>query len=207
MVRTKKAKRDKISEENHSKLQKIETAEELPSTKLTDVNNDCLEAVFKHLCINDLLNIAHTSKQLKPAADLAFTSKFGNKTFGLSKGTWTPTAYVETKGEVLKFLRLLRCFGHLISTLEFRRFIFYDQYLQYLGSYISEYCTHSVRNIEFIYRSRLKSQQPRHNEIFRERDYSLYDCITKPLLKVKSLKMLKYSELNVKWLKTRKFQI
>lgn len=52
-------------------------------TKLTEVNEDCLETIFLNLNLNDFLNIAHPNKELKTAADMAFTRKFGRKRFDL----------------------------------------------------------------------------------------------------------------------------
>lgn len=56
-----------------------EAIDESTTTKLTDINDDCLEHIFLYLSIEDLLNIAYTSKQLKPAAELAFSNNSGMK--------------------------------------------------------------------------------------------------------------------------------
>lgn len=47
--------------------------------KLTTINDDCKEAIFKFLNLIDLLNIAETNKQLNTAVCAVFKRKYGNK--------------------------------------------------------------------------------------------------------------------------------
>lgn len=44
---------------------------------LTTINDDCRELIFEHLGLQDLLNIAETSKRLHSAACAVFKRKYG----------------------------------------------------------------------------------------------------------------------------------
>lgn len=83
---TRKRRRDEENEKqlNQQKSEStsmavIETESITFQTKLTDINDDCLEKVFMHLSLDVLLNILHTNTQLKPAADMAFAQKFAKQ--------------------------------------------------------------------------------------------------------------------------------
>ena len=52
---------------------------EKSDTKITDVNVDCLEHIFGHLELSDLLNFANANKQLKAASEPIFFRKYGEK--------------------------------------------------------------------------------------------------------------------------------
>lgn len=66
--------------EEEMELERLQQNEEF-QTKITDVNNDCLEKIFLFLDFDEFINIAHTNKQLKmkTAADMAFAPKFAKK--------------------------------------------------------------------------------------------------------------------------------
>lgn len=128
-------------------------------TKITDVNSDCLEQIFKHLPIKDLLNVADSSKQLKPAADLAFSSTHGRKTVSILAGydrssfnqkadTWLWFSEFEIMPyHSIVCFKLLRCFGHLIQKVIFEC---RDKFLPELEQYIINYCADSLTEIKFI---------------------------------------------------------
>lgn len=125
-------------------------------TKLTDINDDCREKVFKYLSLDDLLNIAHTNTQLKSAADMVFVSKFGKKQFNLLISTTRRNEMLQTGGfkieicDLKTILRLLRCYGHLIPDL----IIGYNKLFRTLPvkvlRYINQYCSESLKTISFI---------------------------------------------------------
>lgn len=89
--------------------------------KLMDLNIDCLENIFIHSSIVDIVNIAHTNKQMKPAADLAFIRTFSKMLFCFHITSPNPEELSQSTGESVNMfdlqisLRLLRCFGHLIT--------------------------------------------------------------------------------------------
>lgn len=129
---TRKRRRDEDNE-NSMKQTKIATEPNIGTitfkTKLTDVNDDCLEKVFSHLSFDDLLNIAHTNKKLKTAADMVFARKFGKKRFYFKIDTSHRNEILRTQyddiwiNDLKTSLQLLRCYGHLISDLS----IAYDE--------------------------------------------------------------------------------
>lgn len=149
--------RKRPQEENERRLKQMkitdcfETVTEPNSTrtKLTDVNHDCLEKVFLHMSLDDLLNIAHTNTKLIPAAEMAFASKFGKKTFKLPcTSDYQSTTRIQTFGNLIKLfglkhsLRVLRCFGCSISKLIiFNDYHHYDKIILYTNRYSSESLT------------------------------------------------------------------
>lgn len=118
--------------------------------KLTDINIDCLETIFKYLQFDDLLNIAHTNKALKAAADLAFASKFRNRKFILELSAAQSVKVYQQATQIYvydlgKCLQLLRCFGHFIRTIS----INFSSNWKYVLSYINEYCVESLQQMDF----------------------------------------------------------
>ncbi|XP_031632435.1 uncharacterized protein LOC116346493 [Contarinia nasturtii] len=113
------------------------------TTQLTDVVDDCLERIFMHLSLEDFLNIAHTNKELKPAADMAFQRKFGKTEFYLCDEIYfgSDDDIVEISDKKSQ-LRLLRCFGHLITKLEIE-----GEFAKKLIGYANEYCFNSLTAI------------------------------------------------------------
>lgn len=108
---------------------------------LTDLNDDCLEHIFQYLSLEDLLNIADTNKQLKPAAELAFERRFKSGKLILCKST--TTEILINKTERVKVIvgnpyRLLRCFGHLIPNQKIIN--------RSMLKYVSQYCRKSIIN-------------------------------------------------------------
>lgn len=133
------------------KRQKLETIngpsaeQNASSTRLTDVNDDCLERIFLYLNLDDLLNIVHTNKQLKNAADLAFSRKYD----GTKSKIFVDSFHfsIELNGNPVRLIslhnpyRLLRSFGHLLSNLVV--------HTQKVVSYVNEYCFESATEISF----------------------------------------------------------
>lgn len=117
------------------------------SPKLTDVNYDCLEHIFLLLDFEDLFNIAHTNKELKPVVDRVFKRKFGGKrsTF-FSIGIFRLNLQLEGNLSTNFYLNnpygLLRCFGHLIP-----KHVIYSN--SKMVSYVNEYCNASSTELAF----------------------------------------------------------
>lgn len=129
---------------------------------IIDLAQDCQVEIFMYLSIEDLLNVADTNKQLKPAADIVFSRKFVQKTVQcnhvreMSDPFQTLDIFIDTyDSSKPNTLRLLRSFGHLISKLS-------TEHIQQLNSrrhgsdeifvvlsYINEYCSESLTEIEF----------------------------------------------------------
>lgn len=117
---------------------------------------------FMYLDRDDLLSIADTSKNLKPTAKILYARKFDKNYVLLREYSYARR---------LHFLRLLRCFGHLIIKLEKNGF-YTDAYLNQVYGYILEYCSKSLVEL------------------------SLYripeGVVSKPFLKVETLRVLGY---------------
>lgn len=56
-----------------------ENAVENKSTKITDLNSDCLECILQYSEFNDLLSIADSSKHFYQPACIVYKRKFGTK--------------------------------------------------------------------------------------------------------------------------------
>lgn len=152
---TRKRRRDEDNE-NPVKQTKIVTIESITfKTKLTDVNDDCLEKVFMYLSLDDLLNIAHTNKKLKTAADMVFANKFGKESFSFTIETSHQNKILRTQpdniwiNDLKTSLRLLRCYGHLISDLS----ISYNENFRTAPikvlHYTNIYCSETLKSIGF----------------------------------------------------------
>lgn len=113
-------------------------------TKLTDMNDDCLEHIFLYLSLEDLLNIVHTNKQLRSAADLAFKRNFGRgKLVIFDESSFTIHINKFEKVQLPNSYRLLCRFGHLILRSQITRSA--GNMLKYLN----KYCQHSTTEISF----------------------------------------------------------
>lgn len=126
-------------------------------TKLTDVNTDCLQIVFNYLNLRDLLNIADANKHLKSAAEFVFARFFGKKTIFLRVMFAYSDDLLEMSQQKIEInalktsLQLMRCFGALISKLEYDYSIeSFPKHRNKLDWYINEYCAESLRDIEFF---------------------------------------------------------
>ncbi|XP_055317512.1 uncharacterized protein LOC129576421 [Sitodiplosis mosellana] len=134
-------------------------AEMVTKTKLSDINIDCQERVFKHLDLLDLLNIADSSKQFKTAADLVFAKKFGNERVNVvyiqpyRKQCGKVDETVEWIHSAKTCLQVFRNFGHLITVLEFGPANVLEKthlkesfslLYKFAIEYINEYCAESL---------------------------------------------------------------
>lgn len=133
------------------------------TTELTDLNFDCLEKVFNHLDIVDLLNLADSNVRLRKIAAFVFARKHAKKTihifnvyirFKFKMHLNLPDRNVLDKGAIVQVadakssLQILRCFGNFITKLVIT---------QPRGAYISnhiigyanEYCADKLNEIKF----------------------------------------------------------
>lgn len=68
----------KISDENH--IDGLENAKSRSQTKkISNLNPDCLETIFEHLELNDLLSLADSSVQFYDAVCQVYRKKYLNK--------------------------------------------------------------------------------------------------------------------------------
>ncbi|XP_031617187.1 uncharacterized protein LOC116337041 [Contarinia nasturtii] len=147
---------DQVDEDvtSQSKRMRLSTK----SIEITDLNNNCLEHIFKFLNLNDLLNVAGTCKKFHSAANYPFSSNFGKKQFHLrytyiergssafSIDTFENDIYIR---KLKIYLKCLRTFGHLINKL----CINYDTMpiRDEIDLYINQYCSDYVKEIVFCW--------------------------------------------------------
>lgn len=137
-----------LQEPEHLKPEPMDEVIPVPM-ELTELNNDCLEHIFQFLNVDDLLTIAHTNKQLKPAADLAFARKFYRKkvtTFCFGHRHWYGVKNPFEINDLKTALRLLRCFGHLISIITVHSSI---RRTSIVVSHVNRYCHKTLVEVSF----------------------------------------------------------
>lgn len=133
------------------------------NTKITDLDNDCLEYIFKNLNINDLLSVADSAKHFKQAVELVFKSKSQQKTITLRADPHSEPVAVTQRyicvSDQLVSLKLLRHFGHLIINLDIE---FVDQQWVRVFQYLNQYCADSLEKLKlyFVYGAMESIQRP-----------------------------------------------
>lgn len=135
------------------------------SPKLTDLNDNCLASIFKHLNLTDLMNIAKSSERFVEEARWAAKCRFHEKTVRIDassilivdenfNGWMSIMGRIDfrqgTKSKVSKFLEQ---FGHLILKLEvdcLRGRYSSDEDIQYykaIWQFISKYCSKTLLDL------------------------------------------------------------
>lgn len=123
--------------------------------KITGLNIDCLEAILDCLEFQDLLNAASSNKRINHAAKFVFIRKSNEKKIkfviyekncGGKKYNFKVNSIIIRCRNIA--LQLLRCFGSLISHI----YIGYEENFRndYVTSYINQFCTESLIEIEFL---------------------------------------------------------
>lgn len=129
MKRTRECENSAENEYNQAKCQKIDDIEPSDSnrpTKITHVNTDCLERIFKHLTLSDLLNVSDASEHFKDAVDFVFSSKYAKKAVIIDEIRVSHPRLLDIEISYIRIddiktcLKLLRCFGHRLLKLKFR---------------------------------------------------------------------------------------
>lgn len=160
-------------ESSQCESQRCESTEEytaMQTTKIIDLNDDCLVKIFGYLDLESLLNSADANEWLRPAAGVVYKRKFGTKKVGIYEcddfypNILATTSYhinEEKRGIQIRIyglkacLRYLRCFGPLIADLV----IHYDhsksKRYQYVHHYITNYCANNLTHILFMNRPKI----------------------------------------------------
>lgn len=154
----------------------FEAAQSTITTKITDLNDHCLEKIFMHLDVECLFNVANANKWLRPSAAMVYGQKFGKNPVNLcSIRGCSPSLYMFDKYICLDSLKLslafLRCFGEKIPELIlFCRRAFASANSEYIDRYMNQYCADTLTRICISGRSTFS------NETF-----------TKPFIKIQSV--------------------
>lgn len=158
---------------------------------------DCLESMFLHSDIDDLLNLAHSCKFLKKLVESVFLRKFRHTKMNIQNITISKNRRIFVKKKTILImdlrsaLQILRCFGHLITDLEFNFLppyninqTSYDVHNHRVVAYLSDYCVKSVTKIALI-----------------ECSKGNLTNINKPFEKVEEVR-IRNCDLKTNWLKT-----
>lgn len=153
---TQKRRSNKNTSTPPSKRVKIESTVQSPTmTNILDVNDHCLEHILSYLELGDLLNVAQTSKLLLPVARTAYARKYGKKSVSVrtvrTLNCVPKFEIVEKRIRVNSFsnrLKILRCFGGVISKLEIQYWGTSRDQQVALDDYIRKYCAASVIKID-----------------------------------------------------------
>lgn len=111
--------------------------------KVSDLNIDCLEGILNYLPLNDLLN-GH-------AAEFIYVRKYSKQELSFDP-TFEPNS-ISMADNRLSFkdlknsLRMLRCFGHLVSKLKY-----HHEKCFYSIEYIQKYCSETLKEFEIFFR-------------------------------------------------------
>lgn len=121
-------------------------------TKITDLNIDCLEYIFKKFELIDLLSVADVCKYFKQAAGLVYTSNYGKMGISVPRFQQLDDCLIIKFNlgfimisDLLIWLKLLRFFGHLIPKLA----------IKCIDEYVHEYCADSLKEIELGFSQKL----------------------------------------------------
>lgn len=126
---------------NKSKFKAINKSN-ATKTNLMGMNVECLEHILSCLSIEDLLNIVHAYKQLRPVAESVFARNFGREKLAIWKKSGLAIRINETEEvQISNPHRLLLCFGHLISKQKIEK--------QNGLKYVIQYCRKSTTEITF----------------------------------------------------------
>lgn len=121
-------------------------------TNIIDINDDCLEHIFKKLSFDGLLNVADSCKRLQNATRLAFTSKYGRHTVRLNGDQRIRSILMNDKQidimDKSSCLKVLRCFGASMTKLATLSLAYLHE-CDDMDRYLDEYCAESVVELEY----------------------------------------------------------
>lgn len=147
---TKRAQKKARVESKDEKEKGIDTP--IEPMKITDMKHECLDMAFDYLEVHDLLNLAHASTWFRQAAVMAMKRK---RTKSVKLFNDIPTEFMWILGDlyvngIKMCLRVLRCFGHVITCLE----VDYDRFAAnqrgYLDQYVNGYCVDTLVELHLL---------------------------------------------------------
>lgn len=141
----KKSNKNSINEHQRTIVASEDTSK--CSTKIIDVNDDCLEKLFELLDLQSLFNMALANEWLRPAANEVYKRKFGQKEVRLCVDSsqiverlFEKETKIFVNGRKM-CLQYLRCFGPSIGHFEiFHMFLCDQHHCQHIHQYIEKYC-------------------------------------------------------------------
>lgn len=144
---------------SHYERKRLNSSEE--QMKIVDLNNVCLDKIFRFLDLQSLFNVATANAYLRPAAAYVYKREFGHqkvkiwpKPSALTTNTNGEAAFIQFENRIevndlRTSLRFLRYFGESIIDLNisYRELNRFD----HIHQYITEYCAQSLSRITFTW--------------------------------------------------------
>lgn len=136
------------------KRQRLNSLEQ--PTKIIDLNDQCLEKIFKCLDLQSLFNVAIANEWLRPAAGYVYKRKYGTRSVSLDariKNGLSISASIQPNNRIIveglkTSLLFLRCFGASITCLNVHYTL--DRFkADLLDEYLCTCCEDSLVRIEF----------------------------------------------------------
>lgn len=124
------------------------------SMKLTDLNIDCLESIFRHLTLKDLLNVVDTNSDLRPAVDIVYRHQHGKKTEDIKLNIFRKSGkkpldkrfdHIQINDLKTTF-QVLRIFGDLVKHIQWTGNDKIKQSVD-LFRYINKYCAENLAQL------------------------------------------------------------
>lgn len=153
-----KRKYNNYDNDVHLKRKRLNPPIAKPSTKITDLFDDCLENIFERLDLVDLFNVAVANEWLRPAACLVYKRKFGKKVVCLIAASHNLSSAAESikldNGSyfvtgLTVCLQYLRCFGSSIRSLRiWYRDLPWDG-CERIHHYVDQFCAENLIRIGF----------------------------------------------------------
>lgn len=154
-------------------------------TKITDLDDDCLEKIFKGIDLQNLLNVAVANEWLRSAAGIVYRRKFRQKPIYLQNSTGVLKLINHHSDRIDVFglktcLQFLRCLGSSVTKLKIG-VNWNKKQCDYIHQYMNKYCAESLVEIVFWSRSSVSN-----------------DNIEKPFVNVHTIKVI-CSDLSYQW--------
>lgn len=137
------------------------------STKITDLNDDCLELIFMRLNVQDFFNVAASNTRLNRSAGLVYRRWHKKKTIILETNVNKTDSIIDIGLNVLlinglkQCLWFLRSFGPYITNIGLKCNDSTNKKIALLTHYLNEYCAESLMNITFQKTPRMLSENMR----------------------------------------------
>lgn len=130
---------------NQKKKQKLS----VNGLQLVDMNNDCLEVIFEHFHVNDLVNVAECDERFYSAAESVFSRRYRNVEMHLNFGEHDclcPLNRLEIKKGIA--VSLFRRFGHFVTDLLIN---FSAQHEIDIENSLFEHCSDTLTKLQLIW--------------------------------------------------------
>lgn len=159
------------------------------TTKIVDINDDCLSKIFEYLDRKNLFNVAIASEWLRPSAAYVYKRQFGTKEVEIivcDDFHSNPRAnasvpeledwdtYVTVRG-LKTCLQFIRCFGSSINHLKINYKNSNSKRHEYVHHHINKYCAKSLARISFLNMPSISMEQ--FSQVFTNvKDVTFFHC-------------------------------